>query len=121
MRLKINPLDQFVKRAERRINFHCSTNGQDVVHDRKRTEAKAIVAGVTPSAEFEEAAEIENMTTLDLAKLIASKSDDLMIKENKRRTMIVAVRAAKTVDEVNAILDANNVPPHFEDIKQEML
>lgn len=119
--MRVHTLAQLVKRAERRINLHCMIGSHDIAHDRKRTLAAAVLAGASPTPEFEKSAAIEGLTIIAFASLVVSKPDELMDKENRRRALIVQVRNAKTVDELNAILASNNVPPHFDDQRLELI
>ena len=119
--MRINPLTQLVRRAERRINLHFMVDGHAIAHDRKRTLAAAVDAGNPPTPEFAAAAELEGLTPTALATLILSKPDELMEQENRRRALIVQARNARTADELNAILAAGDVPPHFDDQRFEMI
>ena len=112
MRIVIDPLAQLVKRAERRINFHCTVTAQDAAHDRKRQLAHAVASGQLPSAEFARAAEIEGLTPAALAAVILAKPDVLIARDNDRRALVVRVRAAKTAAEIAAILAGAAIPPH---------
>lgn len=115
MKIKLNPMEQLVKRAERRINFHKAVSAQDLAHDRKRQLAKAVMAGSSPTLEFEQAARIEGKTPQELAALIMSKPDVMMQRENSRRELVMKVRAAKTPEELQNILDTHAVNWHPED------
>src|SRR4051812_24491916 len=119
MKLKLNPMDQVVKRAERRINLHRVASTQDLAHDRKRQIAQAVLAGIEPPPEFQQAAEIEGVSVEALANIIVSKPDVLMMAENGRRTMIVAVRKAKSPQEVDAILA--DIPENPADRRMDLL
>lgn len=44
-----------------------------------------------------------------------------MVKENKRRGLIVAVRNARSLTELNKILADNSVPAHYEDQRLALL
>jgi hypothetical protein len=121
MKISINPLDQFIKRAERRINFQKVVSAQDLAHDRKRQLAEAVLAGAEPTAEFQHAAEIEGVTVETLASVIVSKPDVMMAVENARRQLIIQVRSAKSPAEIEQILDANEIWPHSEDKKPILL
>ncbi|MCK1543437.1 hypothetical protein IVB12_16085 [Bradyrhizobium sp. 179] len=117
MRISINPLEQLVKRAERRINFQKVVSAQDLAHDRKRQLAQAVLAGAAPSPEFQQAAVIEGVSVETLAKTIVSKPDVMMEAENARRELIVRVRSAKTPEEIEQVLDEEGIWPHHEDKK----
>ena len=121
MRIAIDPLDQFVKRAERRVNFHRVVTPQDLAHDRKRQLAQAVADGAAPSIAFAEAAGIEGLTPQALAAMIMAKPDVMMTAENARRRLIIQVRAAKTAAEIDQILADNNVPPHPAERQQDLL
>jgi hypothetical protein len=112
MKLAIDPMVQVIRRAERRINFHCAPTAQDLAHDRKRQLAEQVVAGGEPSKAFAEAAEIEGMDTAEFAAMILAKQDVLMAAENLRRWLIVSVRAARTASEVESILNDAGVREH---------
>ena len=112
MKLAIDPMVQVIKRAERRINFHCAPTAQDLAHDRKRQLAEQVAAGGEPSKAFAEAAEIEGMDTTGFAAMILAKQDVLMAAENLRRWLIVSVRAARTAGEVENILNDAGVREH---------
>lgn len=112
MRLAIDPMVQVVKRAERRINFHCVATAQDLAHDRKRHLAEQVAAGGAPSVAFVEAAELEGLDAAELAADILAKPDVLMTCENARRRLIVNVRAARTATEVETILHEAGVREH---------
>ncbi|MCP1852781.1 MULTISPECIES: hypothetical protein [unclassified Bradyrhizobium] len=121
MKLSISPLVQEKKRAERRINAFLMVDGHDVAHSRKHMLALAVQSGAAPTVEFEEAAKIEGKTAQELAAIILAKPDDLMIKENKRRALLVAARNAQTLEELNKILEDSGVPAHYEDQRMALL
>ena len=121
MKININPMEQVIKRAELRINFFKAAKPQDLAHDVKRQMAADVVAGKDIPASFERAATIESMTPLQLALTIMSKTDTFMDIENYRRELIVKVRAAKTPEEVKAILSEENIPEHFSENAFKML
>lgn len=121
MKITISPLVQEKKRAERRINAFLMVDGHDVAHARKHMLALSVQNGGAPSAEFEEAARIEGKTAQELAAIILAKPDDLMIKDNKRRSLLVAARNAQTLEELNKILEDNSVPAHYEDQRMALL
>jgi hypothetical protein len=112
MKLAIDPMVQVIRRAERRINFHCGATAQDLAHDRKRQLAEQVVAGGEPSKAFAQAAEIEGISAADLAEHILAKQDVLMAAENLRRWLIVSVRAARNASEVENILNDAGVREH---------
>jgi hypothetical protein len=112
MKIAIDPMVQVIKRAERRINFHCGATAQDLAHDRKRQLAQQVADGGEPSKAFVEAAEIEGMSAAGLAARILAKQDVLMAVENLRRWLIVNVRAARTAGEVDNILKDAGVREH---------
>lgn len=118
MKLSINPLPALVARAEFYVNTSWAPRPQDLAHDRKRRLAEQATAGGKVSPEFAAAAELEGMTTFELAALILSKPDALMERENRRRAIIVALRAATSRAEIDQILQANNVqmPPSGHEI-----
>lgn len=115
MKISINPLEQFVKRAERRINAQKVVSAQDLAHDRKRQLAQAVLAGAAPTYEFTRAAQLEGQTPMELALTIVGKRDVMMDRENERRALILRVRAAKTPEEIQRILDEEGIWPHHED------
>lgn len=117
MKISINPLEQLVKRAERRINFQKVVSAQDLAHDRKRQLAQEVLAGATASPEFQQAAAIEGVSVETLANTIASKPDVMMEAENRRRALIVRVRSAKSPEEIEQILNEEGIWPHHEDKK----
>ncbi|MCW2195023.1 translation initiation factor IF-2 [Bradyrhizobium elkanii] len=121
MKISISPLVQEKKRAERRINTFLMVDGHDVAHARKHMLALSVQDGAAATAEFEEAARIEGKTAQELAAIILAKPDDLMIKENKRRSLLVAARNAQTLEELNKILEDNGVPAHYEDQRMALL
>ncbi|UGY14216.1 hypothetical protein HAP48_0037510 [Bradyrhizobium septentrionale] len=112
--MKVSVIEVKRKRVEAIVNQRYMADGHDIAHDRKRTLAAAVAAGAEPSAEFAEAAAVEGVTPQALAQTILAKPDELMTKENKRRSMVVRTRAAKTVAELEAIqaeADATAAPP----------
>lgn len=121
MKIKLNPLDQVVKKAERRINMAFMVTPQDLAHDRKRALAQAVADGAPPSDGFVQAAAIEGLAPAGLAALIIAKPDLLMQRENARRAIIVQLRAAKSAAEVDAILERNGINSHSMDFAQELL
>ena len=121
MKITLNPLDQLKKRAIRRINFHRVAGVQDLAHDRKRQLARDVAGGAAPSPEFVRAAEIEALAPAELARVILSKPDVLMVAENARRSLIVQIMSATTAAEIEQILTANAIPPHPGDRLQELL
>ncbi|UGY14577.1 MULTISPECIES: hypothetical protein [Bradyrhizobium] len=121
MRIQIAPLVQEKKRAERRVNTFLMVDGHDVAHARKHMLALSVQNGAAPTAEFQEAARIEGKTAQELAAVILAKPDELMVKENKRRGLIVAVRNARSLTELNKILADNSVPAHYEDQRLALL
>jgi hypothetical protein len=118
MKIKLNPMAQMVKRAERRINMHRGVSPQDLAHDRKRQMAAAVKGGQVPTTEFVRAAAIEGTSPEALALVILAKPDAMMAAENARRALIVAVRAAKTAAELDALM--TGIPDHPEDRRAEL-
>lgn len=116
MKINLNPLDQVVKKAERRINIHRCVSLQDLAHDRKRQMA---AAGPPWSSEFVAAATLEGIAADALARVILSKPDVMMIAENERRALILQIRAAKTAAEVAALMV--NVPDYPADHLHEII
>jgi hypothetical protein len=121
MKISINPLAQLVLRAERRINFQKVVSAQDLAHDRKRQLAEAVLAGATASPEFQQAAAIEGVSVETLAQTIVSKPDVMMAAENRRRALIVQVRAAKTPVEIEQLLEDNKIWPESAGAGQGLL
>jgi hypothetical protein len=119
MKIVLNPMAQLVKRAERRINMHRGVSPQDLAHDRKRQMAAAVKGGQFPTAEFVRAAAIEGTSPEALARVILAKPDAMMATENARRALIVAVRAAKTSAELDALMIG--IPDHPEDMCPELI
>jgi hypothetical protein len=109
MKINLNPLAKLIEKAEQRVNIQHMPQSQDIAHDRKRRAAEAVLAGGTPTPEFQQAAQIEGMTVETLAKAIVSKPDALMARENERRQVIVKLRQAKNQTELNQILDAHGI------------
>lgn len=101
--MKISVVESMRPNVEAWVNQFYMVDGHDIAHDRKRALAQSVVAGGEPTAEFSDAAAIDGVTPQVLAQTILSKPDDLMTQENKRRSMVVRVRGAKTVDDLKAI------------------
>jgi hypothetical protein len=104
MKLTASPLEKFMKAAEDAITNAFGPTSIDLVHDRKRQIAQAVLGGATPPAEFVEAATIEELTAFELATLIIGKPDDLMIRENLRRQIILELRALTQADQIDPFL-----------------
>lgn len=121
MKIKIDPMTQLRLRAERAVNFHCVVTAQDLAHDRKRQLARWVFTGGEPSDEFVAAAAIEGKTPRQLAAAIVTKPDVMMERENARRALIVAIRAAPSPEALRALLDASAIPEHPGDRTIEML
>ena len=123
MKLNINPMEQLIKRAERRINLHCAVSNQDLAHDRKRTLAYEHMKSSKKDVHegFAQAAKLEGCSVKELAEKIISKPDVLMEKENARRKLILKVRAAQTPQELETIMTENKIPPHFADSHNRMI
>jgi hypothetical protein len=90
--------------AEWRVNQHFNNLASnsafvDLEHAVKRGLAREAKRGKTPT-ELVEMARIEGVTTDELIATILSKPDDLAERMKTRRAMILAIRAATTVDEV---------------------
>jgi len=117
MKIDINPLEQYVKRAERRINAHMVVTAQDLAHAHKRRMADYVNEGVFIDSDFAAAAKIEGMTPQELATLILAKPDTMMAAENRRRSFIVRIRQATTPKEIEAILAESGAPPHYDDVQ----
>jgi hypothetical protein len=113
MKIVVTPLPKLLEQAEGRVNGDFYPQGQDLAHDRKRQTALAVIAGATPSAEFQQAAQIEGLTVETLASLIVAKPDALMARENARRQVIVRLRAAKNSAELDQILQDAGVRPRI--------
>ncbi|UFX42052.1 hypothetical protein HAP47_0022585 [Bradyrhizobium sp. 41S5] len=112
--MRVSVIEVKRKRVEALVNERYMVDGHDIAHDRKRALAAAVAAGGEPSAEFTAAAVVEGVTPQALAQTILAKPDELMSKENKRRSFVVRTRAAKTVAELEAIqaeADATAAPP----------
>src|SRR6478735_1329840 len=105
MKLFLNPVIEHAKRVEQLLNNRFAATAQDIAHHRKRQMALDYQRGGEALPELIEAAEIEGMPFDQFVVLIASKPDAMMQAENKRRSLVVAVRAAKTIEEINTILD----------------
>lgn len=104
MKIVVNPVAALLAVAEKRALLHFTPDAMDLVHARKRAQAEAVLAGFDPSADFAQAATIEGMTVNELANLIVSKPDNLMEKENARRTVVVKLRQAKNGAELEQVL-----------------
>ena len=115
MKLTLNPMAQLMARAERRIALHRAPTLQDLAHDRKRQLAQAVADGGEPTPEFKRAAEIEGFAAWQLAELILSKPDGLMLRENGRRALVLQVRAARSADEIAQIFTDNDIGEHPQD------
>jgi Xaa-Pro aminopeptidase len=109
MKITLSPISSMIAKAEARINAAHSPNSQDLAHNHKRLQAQAVVAGGTPSAEFQQAAQIEGVTVETLAKTIVSKPDALMARENLRRAAIVDLRKAKSPTDIDKVLQAHQI------------
>ncbi len=109
MKLNINPIAQLIAHAETRLLAHFSPDSIDMVYHRKRMLAEQAVGGAAASPEFEQAAAIEGLTTSELADLILSKPDNLMIKDNARRLAVVDLRQAKTAADISDVLTKHGV------------
>lgn len=109
MKIKADPVPAAKQRAESRVNVVFAANAQNIAHYNKRQTALAVLGGGEASPEFAEAARIEGMSVADYAALIASKPDEMMQAENRRRSIVVAIRAATSVEEVADLLAANGL------------
>jgi hypothetical protein len=109
MKLTASPLEKFKKAAEEAITNAFAPTSMDLVHDRKRQIAQSVLAGATPPAEFVEAATIEGWTPAELASLIMGKPDDLMVRENQRRQVILELRALTKADQIDPFLASYDI------------
>jgi hypothetical protein len=109
MRFKVDVIGAMVARAEEHVNAYFNQLSlQDAQrsqeHRAKRLMAESILSGSDPHPAFLEAAEIEGVHFRELARTVASKPDDVMILANRRRSIILRVRAAKSQAELDQIL-----------------
>jgi hypothetical protein len=91
------------------VNEFFAATTQNIAHFTKRQMALEYIASGQAPDEFLEAAEIEGMHVNDYAALVASKPDEMMLAENKRRRLVVTIRAATTVEEITGILAAEGL------------
>lgn len=125
MKISVNPIAKLIARAEELVNLNYAASPQNAAYERKRRLAEQVVAGGAATADFAEAAIIEGLTVEDLADLILSKPDPLMVRENARRAVIVRLRAAKNQTEIDQILRDGKVqyatqPPAPQARKEEL-
>ncbi len=104
--MKVNALQAHREAAELTVNGSFYPTSLDLVHAAKKTLAQY----ERVSAEFTEAAEIEGVSAVELRRLILSKPDDILVKDNKRRRLIVAIRNATSVAEIDQILTSAGLP-----------
>lgn len=94
MTFSLNPMAKARASAEAKIAQYFAPRPTDAAHARKRTIADSVVAGGAVPAEFAEAADVEGMTPAQLAAAIVAKPDELLARDNQRRRIVNAARAA---------------------------
>lgn len=82
------------REAEQKIAWKFSAQPTDAAHARKRIVAEQVASGGAVPLEFDEAADIEGMSPATLAAHILSMPDELITRDNQRRRLVIAVRAA---------------------------
>lgn len=111
MRVSLDPFPERKAGAVAAVNAHfasvtAATAMQEAAWTRKRQIAQAVKAGDLGSALTQESA-LRGMTVPALADLILSKSDPASLadaRELQRQTALLAIDAAKTPAELDAIL-----------------
>lgn len=114
MRFETDPMTVLRLDAVNQINdyFNSLAAGnmqQDHEHTLKRTAAQQVDSGLPASPEFTAAAAIEGLTPQTLATVILAKPDDVMVRANNRRTVILQAKRAATPDELQTIITAAGV------------
>jgi precorrin-6B methylase 1 len=82
--------------AEAKLARHFAPSYTDAAHARKRAAAELVaIHGINyASHEFNAAAAIEGMSAQQLAAAIIVKPDEVLARDNERRRLVKAVRAA---------------------------
>jgi hypothetical protein len=104
--MKIGGLKAHREGAEAIVNSSFYPTTLDLVHAAK----KALALRSVRTEEFLAAAEIEGVTPEELQQTILSKPDDIVGKDNARRRLIVAIRKANSVTEIDKILTSAGLP-----------
>ena len=104
MKLTVSNIEGMRASVEALVNgAFASVTMIDVEHMQKSIEARAVLAGAEPTAEFKAAAGVEEVTVEELAQTIVTKSSAVMTMGNQRRDWVRRVRAAQSVAELDAI------------------
>lgn len=111
MKLSIDPMPAYRDGATVKVNAHFTNLAslvamREAAWTRKRQIAEVVKGGANGDALAQEAA-LRGMTTGALADLILSKPDPSMLadaRELQRQTALLAIDAAKTPAELDAIL-----------------
>lgn len=82
---------------------------QDHEHAAKRAAALSIKMGAA-SDWFSQAATIEGQDVVAFADAILQKPDEAALRGLERRKIIISIKTAKSMDEVNGIFQANGLP-----------
>lgn len=111
LKLNLNPLQAKKDLAEKTINQRFEFGGalKIAAYVIKQSQAEAVLAGGTPTPEFEAASKVEGMSVNEFATLVASKPSIIMQLETQRRQRILAVRAATTLEAIKEVEDATSV------------
>ena len=122
MIITINPMPALIADAEAQVNEHYNrlaamSAQQDQEHAIKRVLAQQVGAGQPASPEFAAAAAIEGVSIDALAATVVAKPDDVLIRANARRALVLKMRAAQIPADLTAALIgvarqvAGNLPP----------
>lgn len=109
MIINLDPMAAVRSDAEDKIAQRFMPAPTDMAHARKRAMAESVSSGGAVPDEFAAAAALEGSEPAALAALILSKPDAIVTRDNDRRRLVLAVRAAKSPAEVDALLTAHNI------------
>jgi len=110
MRLALDPMPVLRLAARDKVDLHFSEQAQrrshrELAHAAKRTAAQQLLAGeINTDLDFE--AGLRGITPLDLARIIVSKPNTLMQRENMRQAAFAEIAAATLPAELDAIVEA---------------
>lgn len=115
MKIIMNLMPTHLAKAEAAIDGHfnaqAAMNAQkDQEYTAKKSIALDVLAGGDVPAVFAAEADLMGLSVSDLANVIASKPDLVLERGLRRRTAIIAVRAATTSSAIDEVLKRNSVP-----------
>lgn len=126
MKISINPTGKFSALAQDAVNtfFNRQANvmiQRDQEHSAKRVIAKIVLAGGDATAEFTSEATLTGVTIQELATTVLAKPDEVMARALLRRTAIIGIRNASSVDQIKTVLTTAGISELQKDLLARQL